>query len=159
MASTLTDKMRDELRELKKDNRAKERTKQKRIKFQLERLKMEDDISAWKIITQVKQTIAQQLGSKKETKSYTIKHIAAFPDYYEYQHPNDAKKKGNSKDADWLKAFISGGGTEKQLMDAAAESRVKVWRRISWKRPRKATTTTNAVPAQAKNKTGAGGVG
>ena len=154
---TLAEKMREELKDLKTANRKKEREKQKKIKNQLEKLQMEKDISTWKIITQVKESITQQLGSQKETKPYNIKHIAAIPDYYEYQHPDDKKKKTNSKDADWVKAFLSSGGTEKQIMEAAAESRVKVWRRIAWKRPKKETTTT-ATPTQPRNKVGAGGV-
>jgi len=159
MVDNLTTRMKDELREMKKQNRSKEREKQKRIKAQLERLKMDEDISAWKVITQVKDAIATQLGGNPLTKPYTIKNIAAIPDYYEYQNPKNAKQKSNSKDADWLKAFLSGGGTEKELMDAAAESRIKVWRRVSWKRPKKATTSTStSTPAKPKNQVGAGGV-
>jgi len=161
MADTLTDKMKTELKELKKAHRTKEREKTKRIRAQMEVIRMDEDIEAWKVITQVKIGIAQQLTGNKLTKGYNIKHIAAIPDYYEYQHPTEAKKKSNSKDADWIKAFLDGGGTEKQMIDAAALSRVKVWRRIAWKRSKKETTATTTAPMapQQKNKVGSGGVG
>lgn len=160
MVDKLLETMREEQRDLKKSNRKEERDKNKRIKARMERLTMDEDISAWKVITKVKQTIAEQLESNPLTKPYTIKNIAAFPDYFEYQHPDakQSKKKSNIKQVDWIKEFIAGGGTEQQLMDAAAESRVKVWRRIAWKRPKKETTST-AAPEQPRNKVGAGGVG
>lgn len=156
MVDKLIDKMKEEARDEKKAHRAKERDRQKRIKAQLERLRMAEDISTWKIITQVKEDIIRQLAGQKETKPYNIKHIAAIPDYYEYQHPDDTKKKTNSKDAEWVKAYLTAGGTEKAMKDKAAETRVNVWRRVAWRRPKKETTTTTATPAQPKNKVAAG---
>jgi len=59
-----------------------------------------------------------------------------------------------------VRAFLSSGGTEKQIIDAAAASRVKVWRRIAWKRARTTTTTTStSAPTQPKNVVGKGGLG
>lgn len=154
--SILTGKMREELKELKKANRKKEREKQKRLKVQLEKIRMEDDNEVWKLITSVKANINEQLKGNKKTERYNVKTISTIPDYYEYQNPNDAKQKGNNKDEEWVKKFLAGGGTETQLMDAATESRVNIWRRIKWKRPIK---PTKAKPAAPKNKLGAGGVG
>jgi len=154
----LSTRMKDELKELKKANRIKEREKKTRITAHLEKLKMEDDIAVWKAITQFKTNMGEQLNSNPQTKSYNIKQISAIPDFYEYQHPKVARQKTNDKDTDWVREFISAGGTEKQLRDTAAESRVNVWRRISWKRPKK--STASSAPAKTpQNKVGAGGVG
>jgi len=154
----LTTRMKDELKELKKANRAKERDKKKRIKVQVEKLKMEDDVSVWKAITVFKKAMEEQLNSNPQTKRYNIKGISSIPDFYEYQHPKITKQKTNDKDVAWVKEYIAGGGTEKLLRETAAESRIKVWRRISWKRPQK-TTTSSAPPKKSKINTGAGGVG
>jgi len=154
----LTEKMKDELRELKKANRVKEREKQKRIKLQAEKQKMEEDIAVWKVITKLKETVDEQLKGNPLIKRYNIKQISNIPDYYEYQHPDDAKQKGNDKNVDWVKKYLSAGGTERQLLETATESRVKLWRRISWKRPIK--TTSKSTPSKkSKIKLGAGGVG
>jgi hypothetical protein len=154
----LTDKMKDELKELKRENRKKEREKQKRLKVELEKVRMAEDSEVWQMITSVKTSINNQLKENKKTARYNIKTISAIPDYYEYQNPNDAKQKSNNKDEDWIKSFLSSGGTEKELLDTAKESRVKIWRRTTWKRPMKKTTTSTTT-AKVKNQTGAGGVG
>lgn len=154
----LSTRMKDELRELKKANRAKESEKKKRIKTQIEKMKMEDDISVWKAITQFKINMGEHLNSNPLTKLYNIKQISTIPDFYEYQHPKITRQKTNDKDVAWVKEYLTGGGTEKTLRETAAKSRIKVWRRISWKRKPK-STTSSAQPKIPKINTGAGGVG
>jgi len=156
---TLTDRMKDELKELKKANRTKERDKKKRLKLHLEKVRMEDDIAGWQIITRFKQAIAEQLTGDPITKLYNIKQISSIPDFYEYQNPKNARQKTNDKTLEWVVKYLSGGGTEKLLRETAAQSRMKLWRSISWKRPRKTRTPSPDTPATDKIKLGAGGVG
>jgi hypothetical protein len=154
----LTNRMKDELKDLKKANRIKENDKKKRIKVQVEKMKMEEDIAVWKEITLFKESMIERLNGNPQTKRYNIKQISAIPDFYEYQHPKITRQKTNDKSVAWVREYLSGGGTEKLLRETANESRVKVWRKIAWKRPLK-ETATESPPKKSKINIGAGGVG
>jgi hypothetical protein len=141
--------MKDEAKEERKKNRAAEKAKMKRIKEQQDRIEMSKDTEVWKEITKIKEMVSQQLKENKLTSAYNLKSISSIPDYFVYQHPKDTKLKTTDKDAKWVREFLNGGGTEKQLIDAAEEGRAKIWKRTKFKRP-KATPKTPAKPKVSK---------
>ena len=152
------EKLKTELKELKTKNRQAEREKQKQLKLLAEQARMATDAEVWKEVTQIKEMVNKQLKANKITQRYNIKDISAMPDFYTYQNPNNKKLKTNDKDADWIKEYLAGGGTEKILLETAAASRVSVWKKIKFKRT--ANKSTAAAPApKAKPSKVSGGVG
>lgn len=156
--TSIADKMRKELIDLRKENRKAERQKTKRLRAELERQKMGADLAVWKIITQVKKDMNATIKSNKHTENYNLRTLSAIPDYYEYQHPKQPRLRTNDKKISWVVQFLSGGGTEKQLMDTAATSRLAKWKKIKWKRG-KTDAPASTTPVATKNPLGAGGVG
>lgn len=140
--------MKKELADLKKKNRADEKAKIKRVKEQQQRIEMSKDTEVWIELTKAKQQMNRILKENKLTASYNLKSIAAIPDHFSYQHPSNEKLKGNSKEEEWVKSFLSNGGTEKQLMDKADAGRANVWKRIKFKRPK----TAPAAKTKTANK-------
>lgn len=141
MQAETLQKMKDEAKELKVANRKKEKEKQKRITQQQDRIAMSEDTAVWMTITNIKEKLEKTLKSNKITSGYNLRSIVDLPNYYQYQHPSNLKLKSNNKTDDWVAKFLSNGGTEKQLMEAATSSRTNVWKRISWKRPKKENKT------------------
>jgi hypothetical protein len=160
--TSTADKMRKELKDLRAANRKEEKEKIKRLGVELERQKMNADLDLWKMITQVKAQMNNTIKSNTKTSSYDLRSIASIPDYYEYQNPKNARQKTNDKNSAWVVEYISAGGKEKDLLDAAAASRITTWKKIKWKRGTADTATAapaTPAPAALKNNVGAGGVG
>jgi len=157
--TSTADKMRKELKELRAANRKEERDKIKRLGVELEKQKMNADLDLWKMITQVKAEMNETIKSNTKTSSYDLRSIASNPDYYEYQHPKNPRQKTNNKKTKWVVDFISAGGKEKELLDAAAASRITTWKKIKWKRGTADTTTAAPAAPAPKNNVGSGGVG
>ena len=154
-------KVRKELMELRAANRKKEREKRKQLAFAVQKQRMLEDLDLWKAITTIKAQVNETIKSTKQTRSYDLRSIADVPDYYEYQNPTNARQKTNDKNAPWVVECLSGGLTEKQLMDAAEVSRLAMWKKIRWKRPdhNAANAPAQPVAAPPRNNVGSGGVG
>jgi len=148
-------KMKDEAKDERAENRKKENAKKKRIKEQQDRIAMSEDSAVWISITKIKEDLEKKLKSNKLTSGYNIRNIVNLPNYFQYQHPTSKKKKSNNKNDKWVADFLKGGGTEKQLMEQAETTRTAIWRRTTWKRPKKESDNTTA-PIKPKV---SGGVG
>ena len=122
---------------------------EKRLKAQE---KLADGLERWKHLTALKGTLEAQLSNSKHARGYNLTKLGKMQRYYTLQNPNNKKQKAMSKDAEWVKDYLSKGGNEADLISQADKTRMSAWKRMN---PRK-RRNPNILSDKPSNKISSG---
>lgn len=132
--------------------RAQKKEILKREKKLKAEIKLQDDLERWKALTDLKQQFVSRLSESKHSRGYNLTKLGKMQDYYIFQNPKNKKQKAVVASTDWVKDYLSGGGSEAELISQANNTRLSAWKRMNPKKKRKSKSSSK----NASNKISSG---
>ena len=84
-------------------------------------------LEEWKKLGDVRKSCEELLANSNLNRKISLKKLLEIPAYYTLQDPKNKKLKADNLQEEWVKNYLSKGGTEKELKAQADATRASAW--------------------------------